>query len=66
MTAGQGIEPGWKASALTTAPTVLSLCHTDDTLDEEDVLMNWKYKTHICKSRSHEQEFFQNFDSRLR
>ena len=65
MTAGQGIEPRWKASALTTAPTVLSLCHTDDTLDEEDVLMNWKYKTHICKSRSHEQEN-QNFDSRLR
>ena len=48
-------------SALTTAPTLLSLCHTDDTLDEEDVLMSWKYKTHICKSRSREQEFFSKF-----
>ena len=57
----QGMEPGWKASALTTAPTVLSLCHTDDTLDEEDVLMIWKYKTHICKSRRREQEFFSKF-----
>ena len=55
MTAGQGIEHGWKASTLTTASTLLSMWHTDDTLDEEDVLMSWKHKTNIS----------QNFDSRL-
>ena len=35
------------------------LC-TDDSFDEGRVLMNfngWKYKTHLCKSRSREEDF---------
>ena len=61
MTAGREIEPGWKASTVTIAPTLLFLCHREDTLDEDDVLMSWKYKTHICKSRSREHEFSSKF-----
>lgn len=38
-----------------------------DTLDEEDVLvilMCWKYKTHVCKSRSRGDDFSPKFRCR--
>ena len=41
------------------------MLYMDDTLDEKDVLMIWKYKTHLCRLHSSEGDLSLKFRCRL-